>query len=126
MAADLAAFRAQFPELTELAPIPMRPSGAPWSKRKSCIPGANSRRSTAPPTSPLWRRLRADGIAPAGEVESEGVGPISTSYVMQAESSGRGQGSRDAFFTRTEYGRHFLTLEKRGPRYTVGAVVAGY
>ena len=65
------------------------------------------------------------GTAASGEVESEGAGPLRVTYVTQAESGGRGAGSREAFYTRTEYGRRFLNLEKRAPRSAIGARMVG-
>ena len=67
----------------------------------------------------------ADGTVASGEVESEGAGPLKTAYVTQAESGGRGTGSREAFYTRTEYGRRFLNLEKRTPGFVIGARAVG-
>ena len=65
------------------------------------------------------------GTASRGELSSAGAGPLRAEYVTQAESKGRGAGSRDAAFTRTEFGRRFLSLEKRTPRSAIGARVAG-
>ena len=67
----------------------------------------------------------ANGLEGRGEVASEGAGPFRIEYITQAESMGRGQGSRDAYFTSTTYGQSFLTLEKRTPRSAIGAMVAG-
>ena len=67
----------------------------------------------------------AAGSDGRGEVASEGAGPFRIEYITQAESMGRGQGSRDAYFTSTTYGQSFLTLEKRTPRSAIGAMVAG-
>lgn len=47
----------------------------------------------------------------AGEVQSEGAGPSQTLYRTMAEEG------REVFFTRTDYGREFLTQEKRTPAY---------
>lgn len=55
----------------------------------------------------------------AGEIQSEGVGPLRVSYMTQAE---RG---RDAFFTATKYGRRFLALERRTPSVAIAARVLG-
>ena len=42
-----------------------------------------------------------------GEVKGETIGPKSADYMTQAASGD------EAFYTRTEYGRRFLTLERR-------------
>ena len=62
-------------------------------------------------------RLRAAGTPAAGEVSFERAGSLMVQYKTQAEAGG------DAFFTSTEYGKHFLTLERRSPRRTIGAIV---
>ena len=68
-----------------------------------------------------------------GEVSSKKVGPLSVSYTTLTESSASSRSSSAnnrnpveiAFFSRTEYGRHFLILELRSPRAGIGAMVAG-
>ena len=67
----------------------------------------------------------AAGSDGRGEVASEGAGPFRIEYITQAESGGRGQGSRTAYFTSTHYGQDFLILEQRTPRSAIGAMVAG-
>lgn len=61
----------------------------------------------------------AEGEKTSGEIESAGTGPLRVSYKTQAENG------RDVFFTSTNYGRRFLTLEKRNPRTGIGAMVVG-
>ena len=60
---------------------------------------------------------RDAGAAASSEVQSEGAGPLRVTYKTQAEDGD------EAFYTRTEYGRTFLTMEKRTPRAIIGAVV---
>lgn len=62
-----------------------------------------------------------NGIAPdggAGVVTSETIGPRTIGYLTQA-----GKNERRAFFATTPYGRRFLALEDRTPRYGIGAIV---
>ena len=68
------------------------------------------------------------GIAITGEVTSERAGPMASSYTSMAGSEGfndSGRNDHRAFFTRTEYGRHFLVLEQRSARAGFGARVVG-
>ena len=65
------------------------------------------------------------GVLRAGEVAEERAGPLGATYTTQAESAIPGGGSREAFFTKTTYGQRFLNLEKRTPRTAIGAMVAG-
>ena len=54
-----------------------------------------------------------------GEVTGESLGPKSLQYRTQADSG------REVFFTRTSYGRLFLTLEKRTPARVISARIIG-
>lgn len=54
----------------------------------------------------------------SGLVESEQIGPKRMTFKNQAETN------RDVFFATTTYGRRFLALEKRTPRFVIGAKVA--
>lgn len=56
-----------------------------------------------------------------GEVTSVQIGDHRLSYMSQAVSTGKG--SREVFFTRTEYGRTFLEIQKRTGLFTFGARV---
>ena len=68
-----------------------------------------------------------------GEVSRKKVGPLELSYTTLTESSATARSGAAnnrnpleiAFFSRTEYGRHFLVLELRSPRAGMGAMVAG-
>ena len=62
-------------------------------------------------------RLRAAGTPARGETTMQRAGSITSVYKAQADTDG------DAYFTRTEYGRTYLILEKRTPRRTVSAIV---
>lgn len=62
-------------------------------------------------------RLTNDGQAPPGETLFMRAGSFFTQFKTQASEG------PDVFFTRTEYGRHFLILEKRSPRRAIGAIV---
>lgn len=59
----------------------------------------------------------SDDDSGAGEIASQGVGPMSVRFVTQAE-----RGS-DAFYTRTEYGRRYLALARRAPTLAIPVVV---
>ena len=60
-----------------------------------------------------------------GEVSTKQVGPLSTTFTTQ-DSNATTSTTQDntAFFSRTEYGRHFLTLEHRAARTAIGATIA--
>lgn len=53
----------------------------------------------------------------AGEVVREGLGSKSVDYMTMARTN------RETFFTRTSYGRQFLILEARSPRYALSISV---
>ena len=57
------------------------------------------------------------GTASASEKSGAGVGSLSVQYVTQAEKG------REAFFTSTDYGKRFLTHERRNARTGIGAMV---
>ena len=62
-----------------------------------------------------------------GQVSSKKVGPLAVTYSTQdrsgsTTSTAGGQLHYD-FFSRTEYGRHFLVLESRNARTGIGAMV---
>ena len=66
----------------------------------------------------VLEQRRDRGSHGGGEIQSRGVGGLSASYLPQAESG------RESFFTVTDYGRRFLTLEKRAARSRIGSFVA--
>ena len=53
----------------------------------------------------------------SGIVSMERIGPRTINYLNQIEGAGR-----KAFFASTSYGRRFLELEARTPRYGIGAM----
>lgn len=54
----------------------------------------------------------------SGEATMKRAGPVSASYITQAERGG------EAFFTSTGYGKRYLNLAKHTPRAGIGAVIA--
>ena len=62
---------------------------------------------------------RVSGKQRRGEIAASGAGPLRASYRTQADNGW------EAFFTRTEYGRRFLLLERRTPGFAIGARVVG-
>lgn len=116
MAATLTDFRAQFPEFATTA-------DAVVERFLSVAAEMHGIRNTATLycTAHLLRLEadRAAGTASGGEVTDERAGPLWQSYKSQADAGW------ETFFTRTEYGRMFLTLERRTPRFAIGATVAG-
>ena len=57
------------------------------------------------------------GVQTSPEKKGAGAGSLRVDYVTQAENG------KEAFFTSTNYGKRFLTLEKRNPRTGIGAMV---
>ena len=78
---------------------------------------------TVRPLATLYLAAHALSLAASaqigGEVIEDQVGAIRSKYMAQAQSGD------EVFYTRTEYGRRFLVLEKRTPRVAIGAVVVG-
>ena len=62
-------------------------------------------------------KAAADGKTTSPEVSQRRAGPLSATYLTQAEEN------REAFFTSTSYGKRFLNLEKRSARAGIGAMV---
>ena len=58
-----------------------------------------------------------DADGGSGEVEQEGLGPQAVRYKTQARRN------PDVFFTRTAYGRLFLTMESRSPKAVISVWV---
>lgn len=100
MEATLATFREQFPELAavtdELVERSLAFAKEIHTANVLCTLYLTAHLATVP----------IDQETP-GEVKSETVGPKSAAYWTQATSGD------DAFYTRTEYGRRFLVLERR-------------
>ena len=121
--ATVATFREQFPEYAEVADHPDDAIQRMLDVAKTIH--AIRPLATLYCTAHFYKieEMRQAGISASGELLSERAGPMSVNYVTQAETSGFGVGSRQAFFTRTEYGRQFLILEHRSPRHAIGAVV---
>ena len=122
--ATLATFRTQFPEFTET------------TYADEVVQRAMDEAETLHSVRPLATLFltahllilndrRKAGTGATGEISMERAGPMQISYVTQAESPGFGLGSREAFYTSTSYGQHFLTLEKRAHRHTIAATVVG-
>ena len=68
---------------------------------------------------------RAEGVEQSGEIISEQIGPLRTTYQVQAVSTPGSTGSPQAFFTATSYGREYLSLQRARPRSNIGARVVG-
>ena len=118
MAADLAGFREQFPEFTADAAADAAVNRA--LAEAKLIHDRNSLATLFLTAHFVSLDNGTKGVgAGAGEAKAEKAGPLSVSYKTQAD---RG---RDAAFTSTSYGRRFLTLEKRTPRWAIGAGVVG-
>ena len=66
-------------------------------------------------------KLAPDGGS--GVVSKETIGPRTIEYVTQAGDPQDRHSRRRAFFAGTVYGRFFLELEARTPRYGIGAMV---
>ena len=62
-------------------------------------------------------KLDSDETPQTGEINMARIGPGAMRYKTQADTG------KDVFFTRSEYGRRFLTLEKRSPRHAIGTWV---
>lgn len=56
----------------------------------------------------------------SGVVMSESIGPRRVAYLTQA-----GDDERKVFYATSSYGRRFLNLESRTPRFVIAARVAG-
>lgn len=56
-----------------------------------------------------------------GEITGVQIGDHRLNFLPQAVNKKNESGSRDTFFTRTEYGRTFLEIQKRSALYTFGA-----
>lgn len=112
MAADLAAFRAQFPELSEQ----IHPDAA---VERALAEAAQIHSVNDLATLYVTAHLLAQPASAGqrGEIVESKVGPATSKYRPQAESGW------EAFFTSTSYGRRFLILERRTPRTAIGARV---
>ena len=67
-------------------------------------------------------------IAIHGEVTELQVDSLRTRFTAQTATQinlGENRSNHETFFSRTEYGRHFLVLESRSPRAAIGAIVVG-
>ena len=116
MAADLAAFRAAYPELGATSDdiVSARLRDAQTIHR--------ARESLTLLCAAHLIILGAHGTEPddgAGEVSREKIGPKEIEYKTQAEAGWQ------AFFTRTSYGRLFLIMERRTPAVALSARVYG-
>ena len=120
--ATLAGFRAQFPEF---GPVDGGDPLIPDARVSAALEEAALIHSHRPLGTLLVAAHLVEigrgtaGSALPGEVTSVGSGPLRTSMKTQAETGS------EAFFTRTEYGRRFLVLEKRTARFAVAARMVG-
>lgn len=119
MAADLAAFRAQFPELSAHEDAEVNRALA-VAKLIHEVREMATLYCAAHLLSAAAVGGDGEGAAQLGEIASEGAGPLRTTYVTQATP-----GQKHTFFTSTSYGQTFLQLERRAPRTAIGAMVVG-
>lgn len=105
----LAAFQAQFPELTAITQAKVDRYGAVALE----ITGSTSAMCVLYLTAHLFSLGEVENSGEpdggAGEIKQEMTGPYSRTFVTQASKDG------EAFYTRTPYGRMFLELERRSP-----------
>ena len=114
MAADTAGFRIQFPEFDSSA----NDEQVSLALQEARL--IHSRRALATlycAAHILKLSQNPSDTNTPGEISSATVGPMTTTYKTQAEKNWQ------SFFTRTEYGRHFLILEQRTARSGIGAMV---
>lgn len=100
MDADLATFRTLFPELSGTADDVVQ---------RNLDAALDIHDTSARATLYLTAHLSTVPVAgdTPGEITSETIGPKAAAYRPQAESGD------ESFYTRTEYGRRYLTLAKR-------------
>ena len=112
MAADLAAFRTQFPELADS----IYPDAAVELALAEALQ-IHSANELA--TLYLTAHLLASPASKPtrGEITESKVGPATSKYRTQADEGWQ------TFFTTTSYGKRFLLLEQRTPRTAIGALV---
>lgn len=71
----------------------------------------------------------AGSVTVHGEISMKKVGPLSLEYTTTSGTQTGNTNTKSAvdvtFFSRTEYGRHFLALEARSARAGMGAMVVG-
>ena len=114
MTANLAGFRARFPEFS---------SSVDASVNFALAEAREIHNRSTLATLFLTAHLlsidsSAKGVgAGSGEGTMKKAGPLSATYITQAE---RG---REAAFTTSSYGKRFLVLEQRSPRSAIGAMV---
>ena len=118
--ADLDGFRQRFPEFSEVENQPVENAVEEAALLHTALPLATL--YCAAHLLAL-NKLQSDAVVSGGEIVSENSGPVGAQYVSQAEAMSAGAGSRDAFYTSTNYGRRFLALEKRSPGAAIGAMV---
>ena len=115
MTADLASFRAEFPEFSTTSDDAVNRFLA-LAKLIHTVREAATLYCTAHLLK--LEQSREAGNVTSAEISSRGVGPMNASYLTQAETG------RESFFTSTSYGKIFLTLEKRSARASIGAFVS--
>ena len=122
MAADLAAFRAAFPEITA-----QKASDAEVERHLALALEIHSHSESATlhcaaHLVAISEERTGDGAGAAdggsGVVTSESLGPKTVTYLTNAGAS-----ARKAFFATSPYGRMFLTLEGRSARPAIAAMV---
>ena len=119
MAADLAAFRARFPEFADSADALVERSLEDAALIHS-VRDAATLYCAAHLLTLAVGRAGEDGDEPRSEIRSEGAGPLQSTYVTMTKD-----GERAAFFASTSYGQTFLVLEGRAARSGIGATVVG-
>ena len=134
MAADLATFRARFPEFSTTADavieFKLEEAKLIHSVRQlaTLFCAAHLVTIDAVTASPISGGGGSSGNY-VREVSSEQVGPLRREYVTQSGSSSGSTAlasdRQDPFFTGTKYGRQFLILEQRGSRSGMGVRVVG-
>ena len=117
MAADLAGFRAQFPEFATTA------DAAVQLALDEAILIHDLRTLGTLLCAAHLVALSAEAVAgstPAGEITKDEGGPLKVTYAGIKDQRDHAQ-----FFGRTHYGRRFMIIEKRSPRFAIGAKVCG-
>ena len=120
MAADLAAFRKQFPEFSEQNADDDAVERALAEAIQIHDKKVLATLYVAAHILTVERSIAAGNTGASGAVKAEGAGPFRIDYVALAKD-----GDIRAELARTQYGARALLLESRTPRTAIGAMVVG-